>query len=259
MITWDLIQKIELQVLAIALVLLIILSIVPRLVRLPKKWEIPVILLSLLSIILTLSTLLYRIDDTLGNVDSEVENVHSKVELLLQKVGGPLVDRYDTRPEFYTSLMHAVDSAENSLVLTHIRDLPPDTTIPEEKKYFETVKYWCETHPGGSVRRMIAVNNPKMLKWAESLLEFHNEHRNFYVKVCEWKASFPMVNMAIVDEKKVFLAVTGSIAHDTPGLQIQDPMIVRLFSNYYSNAWGKSKNLTVALVDSLRDNMLKTK
>lgn len=101
--------------------------------------------------------------------------------------------------------------------LTHIRDEPP-THFVLGKSYFDKIEKWCLEHPPCPVRRITALNNEAMIQWAEELFKMTKRNGNFHVRICDWKSRFPMINMAIIDETKVFLAITADIAERTAGL-----------------------------------------
>lgn len=58
-----------------------------------------------------------------------------------------------------------------------------------------------------------------------------------------------MINMAIIDETKVFLAITADIAERTAGLQINDHAMAKYFSDYYDNVWAHSIELSDVIFD----------
>ena len=156
------------------------------------------------------------------------------------------VQRFRTYPEFYRALNSAVLSAESSLRLTHIREHPP-SAFRMENSYFSDVEKWALDHPECSVQRVIALNNPAMAQWAESLVETEKNVPNFHARACEWAAAFPMINMAILDEAEVYLALSGENPERTAGLVMIDREVGRYFVDYYENLWHNSLALEKAL------------
>ncbi|RJX20358.1 MAG: hypothetical protein C4570_03880 [Ammonifex sp.] len=206
---------------------------------LPKGWEIPVILAALLMVIRTVS---------------KVYTLDQNVKALVSMTGWVDVRKYDTYEEFYKDLNEALKQAKYSLDLTHIRSEPPSYFLMG-KKYYDKLETWCEDHPGSPVRRITAVNNIEMLEWCKEMLKIKEKHKNFYVKVCNWQADFPMLNMAITDGTRVFLAISGDIPEKTSGLQINDPGIARYFKDYFDNVWARSQDLD-AFLSSYQDSYL---
>lgn len=225
-------QHFEIKVASLILAVFIIVSImsgyIEKFVHLPKGWEIPIILASLLLISRTLMTL-YRVDDN--------------IKKLLSNIGWMEVKRYDTYQDFYHDLNIEMKKAKISLDLTHIRNEPPADFVLG-KAYYDGVKDWCQSNPGAPVRRITAINNLQMLNWAHQLLNMSDECKNFYVRICDWQSEFPMINMAILDHSKVFVAITSDVAERTSGLQINDKIMAKYFCDYFENVWAHSEKLT---------------
>ena len=156
----------------------------------------------------------------------------------------PKVGGYATYGEFYRDSSLALDQSSKKVDLTHIRDEPPQD-FEGVSDWFEEVIKWCDEHPYGKVRRLIAVSNDRMLAWAKELAEYVNNrpNYNFEVKVCQWTANFPAINMVIFDRRRVFIALTGSGVTETAGFQVSDRLIADYFVDYYNNIWGKSDGL----------------
>ncbi len=228
-------HRFETRIVSIILSIFMILSIlsgyIEKFIDIPSRWEIPIILLALLMITRMLPTI-YNIDENMRK--------------LRQEIGYMEVKRYDTYGEFYKDLEISLSMAKVSLDLTHIRDDPPDHFVLGES-YFDRIEKWLIEHPGFPCRRIIAVNNEPMSRWADELSEMTKKHRNFHVRACDWSSKFPMINMAIIDGEKVFLAITADIAERTAGLRIEDPAMAKYFGDYYDNVWAHSNELSDAL------------
>ncbi|RLG28527.1 hypothetical protein DRO03_09610 [Methanosarcinales archaeon] len=156
----------------------------------------------------------------------------------------PKVAGYATYREFYRDCSLALDQSSKKADLTHIRDEPPQDFEGVSDWFGEVIK-WCDEHPYGKVRRLIAVSNDRMLAWAQELAEYVKNHPNynFEVRVCQWTANFPAINMVIFDRRRVFIALTGFGATETAGFQVSDRLIADYFVDYYNNIWGKSDDL----------------
>ncbi|KAF5428200.1 hypothetical protein C5S42_03685 [Candidatus Methanomarinus sp.] len=160
----------------------------------------------------------------------------------------PKVEGYATYREFYRDCLLALDQSSKKVDLTHIRDEPPQD-FEGVSDWFEEVIKWCDEHPYGKVRRLIAVSNNRMLAWAQELAESvkTRPNYNFEVRVCQWTANFPAINMVIFDRRRVFIALTGFGATETAGFQVSDPPIADYFIEYYNNILGKSDDLSIFL------------
>jgi len=156
----------------------------------------------------------------------------------------PKVAGFATYQEFYRDGSLALGQSSKKVDLTHIRDEPPQDFEGVSDWFGEVIK-WCDEHPYGKIRRLIAVSNNRMLAWAQELAEYVNNrpNYNFEVRVCQWTANFPAINMVIFDRRRVFIALTGSDATETAGFQVSDRLIADYFVDYYNNIWGKSDDL----------------
>lgn len=192
---------------------------------LPNGWELPVILGALI-VIIQMLTASYSVDQ--------------KTEKILERLGSANTMRYDRYSELYNDLAIAVSQAQRSLLLTHIRHEPP-STFKLGQKYFDSIESWCSSHPDGVVKRITTDSNNEMKMWIAEQIKLSEKYPNFYVRICHWNASFPMINMAILDDRKVFLTITGDTPESTAGIQIDDPSIAKYFKEYFDNLWAKSR------------------
>jgi len=153
----------------------------------------------------------------------------------------PKVAPYATYRAFYNDLLITLENTQYKIDLTHIRDEPP-SDFEGASDWFERVILWADEHPLGRVRRIISITNDKMRSWATELLITIQErkHGNFEVRVCDWHASFPAVNMAIFDRRRVFIALTGAGATETAGFNVSEHTITDYFVDYYNNIWSQS-------------------
>ncbi len=233
---WKFDQQLQIKLVFITLCILFIFSIISNFIEkifiISEKWEIPLIFASLSIITIMLFTLY---------------NIEHNVEMLIKKEGLGF-QRYKNYNEFYKDLERVVSTANNSLDLTHIRNEPPSCFI-SGKSYFEKVEKWCQKHKECPVRRIIAINNNEMLQWAKELFEMTENNKNFFVRVCDWKLKFPMINMSIIDGNNVFLAITADFFEKTPGIQIKDPITTKYFIDYYENLWYNSEPISQELLD----------
>jgi hypothetical protein len=59
--------------------------------------------------------------------------------------------------------------------------------------------------------------------------------------------------MAILDEKDVFLAISGESPEQTAGVWVSDEEVGRYFSDYYNHLWAQSQPLQQALAEPLKE------
>jgi hypothetical protein len=220
-------------VVAIVIVLFVLSSVMATLGQeIPARWAPPVVLAALLVIILQISP---------------VEEIHRDVRFLRELTVGVKVKTSDSIRKFYGDLLHALNSAEKTLDLTHIRDQPPDEFGESSTGYFEGVLKWLNEDSDRSVRRIISVRNRKMRAWAQYLATQCEEYPGFQVRVIEWTIDAPAINVAIIDGQAVFLALTGEALQRTGGVALEDERVARFFSDYYDNLFNAATPLATYL------------
>ena len=167
----------------------------------------------------------------------------------LREVANVRVQRMPNSKDFYDNLDRARDQATSTLDLTHIRDSPPADYGHGTSAFFDRVVDWCSVE-GRSVRRIISVRSPAMYDWALELDAKTRDLPQFRIRVIDWAIDAPAMNMAIVDEKAVYLALTGSTLERTKGLGIEDETATQYFTDYYDNLWRNSVDLRQWLAEN---------
>ncbi len=229
----SLVTSLEDRLLVAALLVLFGASIVTAALHISSSWQAPLIFLALLAVI---------------KLVAPVDEIHEDVRFLRGVAEAVSVQRYATVESFYTDLTHAVDEATVSLDLSHIRDQPPaDFRGSHPTEYFNRVMEWTTAGPQRSVRRLISVRNDEMRQWARLLADATSQIPAFRVRVVKWDIDAPAINMAIVDGKAVFLAITGEVVERTKGLGIEDTDVAAYFTDYYNMLWNHSVDLAVFL------------
>ncbi len=200
---------------------------------------------------------LYTVVSLVGSVPEIGRDVR-----FLREAADVSVQRMSNVTDFYHNLERAVDKATASLDLTHIRKHPPSDFGEGASAFFDRLLDWCSSADGRSIRRVISVRNPAMYEWARQLADETKGYPQFQVRVIEWVTDAPALNMAIVDEKAVYLALTGPTVERTRGLGIEDKTgtAASYFGDYYENLWNcatdldewLARNPAEAFADSLR-------
>lgn len=193
----------------------------------PASWNAPVILLTLFAIM--------RLVGPLPQIGRDVR--------YLRQVADVGVERMPTVKDFYDGLVSGLGKAKSTLDLTHIRDHPPADFGAGASDFFSRLLDWCVAEDGRSIRRIIAVRSTAMYEWARQLEQETANLPQFEVRVIEWAPQAPALNMAIMDEKAVYLALTGSTLNRTRGLGIEDGTTAQYFRDYYENLWRSSTDL----------------
>lgn len=222
-------QTVEDRILIAVLAILFVASIIGAIVGVPAAWQTPIIVAALVAIMRLLAP---------------VEEIHEDVKFLRGVASAMSIQSYATLQAFYADLTHAVEEAKETLDVTHIRDNPPDDFVGSRPSdYFHMVTTWLQADSSRSVRRVIAVRNAAMHAWAVQLAEAAAHMPNYQVRVVDWSVAAPAINMAIVDGRAVFLAITGDTLERTRGLGIEDQTVSGYFCDYYGNLWRAAEPL----------------
>ena len=204
-------------------------SVVTAALSVPAVWQTPLVLFALIAIIRLLRP---------------VEEIHTDVRYLRSVATAVRVQRFPNVDDLYKQLKAAIWSATGSLDLTHIRDEPPQEFGDEAAGWSDAVLEWLLDGPGRSVRRIISARSDAMKAWARHLEETTRDHPAYHIRVVDWSIDAPAVNMVIVDDKVVFLAVTGDVKERTKGLGIEDPVSAEYFASYYTRLWSSGSDLS---------------
>lgn len=167
----------------------------------------------------------------------------------------PKLAPYPTYASYYSDLLNMLDGAREKVDLTHIRDEAPHE-FEGVSEWFQAVVAWADRHPHGRLRRIISISNEPMRQWGLQLLETISQRQeaNFDVRVCDWRANFPAVNVAIFDRRRVCVALTGAGASETAGFSVSEHAIADYFVDYYNNIWSRSAPLKTFLDQTPQDN-----
>ena len=199
------------------------------LINLPGNWYISAIFIALIFIV----EAIYDINTLKDNIDK-----------VLVKSGWKRVKVFPSYEHFYDDLAKSLDSATSSLYLTHIRDQSPEDFDAEStRNYFSKLEKWCKKNPSGQIKRITTLSNSKMVDWGKELHKKTSSISNFYVRTCNWELSFPFINLAIIDNDEVYIALTTDTAQETIGIRINDKEISQAFISYFNNMWVSSIEL----------------
>lgn len=217
------------RALTVTLWILTFASIITAIFAVDARWQIPLVLLALIFIISLLNP---------------VEEIRSDVRYLrnVKETAAPS-RTYSTQQELYADLERAVSKATSTLDLTHIRDQPPAAFGAEADQYSEAVVAWLRSDNDHSARRIISVRSRDMLEWAKELEKIKSRTPHYHIRVVDWSISAPALNMAIIDGRAVFLALTGDTFERTRGFGIEDQTTAEYFSHYYSVLWSAAVEL----------------
>lgn len=190
----------------------------------PASWDVPVLLAALYAIV--------RLVGPVPQIRTDVKYLRDIADIGVQRM--PNVK------DFYDSLSRAVDHASVTLDLTHIRSTPPADFGEDAGAFFAKLIAWSSVE-GRSIRRIISVQSPAMYEWAKQLARETEHISRFEIKVIDWRLKAPALNMAIVDSKATYLAITGrGPLQRTKGLGVEDTITSQYFTDYYEHLWDNS-------------------
>ena len=211
-------------------------SVVTAIFSVPAAWQTPIILLALILIISLLDP---------------VAEIRTDVRYLRNVYTSAPSRNFNTTREFYDDLGRAVDQAVSTADLTHIRDNPPADFGQEAETYSELIIEWLRRDPSHSARRIISVRSSAMMDYARALQQVQARVPSYRIRVVDWSISAPALNMAIIDGKAVFLALTGETPERTKGFAVEDETTAKYFASYYSVLWGAAVELDEFLARQL--------
>lgn len=234
-------DKMEDRFILVSCLVIVGASVVGAIYDWPLTVQLPLIFLALYAILRNLLPLRGTYD-VVRQIQSELAEVRAEM-------AGHQCMRfrhYNNNAEFYSALSEALlASAEYRLDVWYVRIAPPTTFAQKEaKRYFDSVLAWARANPSRTVRRLICVNSPAMSQWARNHHTQTKRVRNYEAHVVEWDIQADLLNMAIVDEKLVFLAFSGQTDQVIRGMSMDDAESAKYFSHFFDQHWATSKRLS---------------
>lgn len=154
--------------------------------------------------------------------------------------------------EFYPMMERATMESTSHISVTYMRTYPPPHFQSAEfDDYFKSLERWARRNPNRQLRRVIgAPSTGSMDGWIVSHHKDTVSLRNYAARVVPCSSSYDCLNMAIFDDRRCVVAITGS-GHEVRGVAIDDPTVARSFSEYHSSLWAQGEPLEV-YADRLR-------
>lgn len=217
----------------------------------PASWNIPIIIFTLGAILKLLSPVPEIHSDTaylkqaldLGSKElvTQAEQLRA---LMQQAVGSHSIVAFPTAAQYYLELNKALKTTQRTIDLTHIRGEDPQQYYGIDDGWFDNVMRWVEDGKGREVRRIMTVRDG-MRDWATSLAE-QTEGTQFKVKVVDWPRQFAALNMAIMDDERVYLALPGPSPQRSPGIATDDEHTVKHFGTFFNELYKDSETIDLA-------------
>jgi hypothetical protein len=212
-------QRLEDRLLQVFLLLAVLGSILGNIFDIDPGWQIPLVFAALYAIL--------RVVSQLRDQDGQLTFVY-----------------YKNNSEFYSSVQRIMQRAEETVSVTYLRLLPPPGFhSPEADSYFQYGLKWARGDSHKEFRRIFGVPpGGAMLEW---LRTHHAETRsipNYSVRVIPWSLGVDGLNVALIDDKTVFLALTGE-GQQMRGLSFGTPEAIGYFTEYYNRLWSGAEPL----------------
>jgi hypothetical protein len=151
---------------------------------------------------------------------------------------------YPNTSEFYASMQRRMQSAQSYIWATYVRLVPPPGfNSAEANSYFQYGLDWARRNPDREFGRIVAAPaGNEMRTW---LLQHHADTKsinNYLVRVVPYVGRIDGINMAVIDDKIVFLALSGEGQRMT-GHSIETSGLVQAFKEYYITWWDVAEPL----------------
>ncbi|MGO8896601.1 MAG: hypothetical protein ACLP8X_20925 [Streptosporangiaceae bacterium] len=226
------------------LIAAVVFSLAAAIWRFPIAWLLPAIFLALYMILRVLVPL-RNAQPILQDFHNQIAALRGQLDVLQISLGATPVEYHIDNNEFYGKLTERImNSAQHKLDVTYVRRIPP-TAFTQEKSqhYFKSILDWANEEHARTVRRIIGVHNEEMRKWAYKHWQDTRQISNYEARILEYEGKLDMLNMALIDERFVYLAFSGSTNQSMSGLSIDDKRACQYFSHYYDQNWANAEPL----------------
>jgi hypothetical protein len=212
--------------------------------RIPIAWLLPGIFLALYMILRVLVPL-RNAEPKLRDFRNQIVALRDQLDALQICLGAAPVQYHLDNNEFYGNLTERImHNARHKLDVTYLRRIPPTAFTQEKsKRYFQSILDWANQEQARCVRRIIAVHGDEMRRWAYSHWQETRKISNYEARVIEYEGKLEMLNIALIDERFVYLAFSGSTNQSMSGLSIDDKRACQYFAHYYDQNWANAEPL----------------
>jgi hypothetical protein len=161
-----------------------------------------------------------------------------------ERVTGLEVSFYRSNSEFYASTQRRMQVAKSHIWTTYVRTIPPPGfESAEANSYFQYTVDWARKNPDREFRRIVgAPDSGPMATWLIQHCEETRDIKNYRVCVVPFYGKVDEINLAIIDDNAVFLAVSGD-GNSMIGHSMETPDAVHAFREYYLQKWNSGEAL----------------
>jgi hypothetical protein len=237
-------DSIEYLLLLVGLVAMVAFSFISAIYAFSVAWLMPIIFLALYMILRVLVPL-RAAEPRVRDFRDQIAALERRLDALQISLSATPVQYHMDNSEFYGNLTERVrNTARTRVDVTYFRKVPPSAFAQEKsQRYFQSLLEWAREDPSRIVRRIIGVHNARMREWA---CEHWAETRgtlNYEARVIEYQDKPDMFNMALIDDRHVYLAFSGPTDQSMSGLDIDDARACQYFTRFYDQNWAMAEPL----------------
>ncbi len=231
-------DSLEYLLLLAGMLVMVAFSLVSAVYAFSVAWLMPIIFLALYMILRVLVPL-RAAEPKVRDFRDQIAALGRRLDALQISLSATPVQYHIDNNEFYGNLTERVrNTACTRVDVTYFRKVPPSAFAQEKsQQYFRSLLEWAGENPSRIVRRVIGVHNDKMRKWAYEHWAETNGTPNYEARIIEYQGKPDMFNMALIDDRYVYLAFSGPTDQSMSGLDIDDARACHYFTRYYDQNW----------------------
>jgi hypothetical protein len=237
-------DSLEYSVLLVGLIVMVAFSFVSAVYAFSVAWVMPIIFLALYMILRVLVPL-RGAEPRVRAFRDQIAALERRFDALQISLSATPVQYHIDNDEFYGNLAERVQNTARTRVdVTYFRTVPPSAFAQEKsKQYFRSLLEWAGEDPSRIVRRIIGVHSDSMRTWACQHLAETRDTPNYEARIVEYLGKPDMLNIALIDDRYVYLAFSGPTDQSMSGLDIDDARACQYFSRYYEQNWAIAERL----------------
>jgi hypothetical protein len=237
-------DSLEYFLLLVGLIVMVAFSFVSAVYAFSVAWLMPIIFFALYMILRVLVPL-RGAEPKVRDFRDQIAALERRLDALQISLSATPVQYHIDNNEFYGNLAERVrNTARTRVDVTYFRKVPPSTFAQEKsQQYFRSLLEWAGEDPSRIVRRIIGVHNDRMRNWAYNHWAETSGTPNYEARIVEYPGKPDMFNMALIDDRHVYLAFSGPTDQSMSGLDIDDARACQYFTRYYDQNWAIAEPL----------------
>ena len=206
------------------------------------KWGGIAFSVTLFGFVLVTRDKVLRIHDELVP-NNPVQRLVDGISYLTEKTEGIQVSETLDLDSYYRALQRFLAQAEDTVLLTQIRDETPDEQGIEAVKWQSALEDWLGAKPGRVVKRVMSTPNDSMKAWAASVASKYDGRDNFQIRRINGESGVPAINFAVFDKKAVLMAISGATRQQGRGVGIEHPNVCEYFAGYFERLFDNAEKV----------------